>query len=43
MRKVENVDSGYRLFGGGGCNGDTQMTEITRYIGVVHTESDQYH
>ena len=37
MRKVKNVDSGYRLFGGGGCNGVTQMVVITRYIGVVHT------
>ena len=41
MRKVKNVHSGYRLFGGGGCNGVTQMVTITRYIGVVHTETDQ--
>uniref|UniRef100_M4C0V1 Uncharacterized protein n=1 Tax=Hyaloperonospora arabidopsidis (strain Emoy2) TaxID=559515 RepID=M4C0V1_HYAAE len=25
------------------CNGVTQMVIITRYIGVVHTERDQYH
>ena len=43
MRKVKNVDSGYRLFGGGGCNRVTQMVVITGYIGVVHTERDQYH
>ena len=24
-------------------NGVTQMVVITRYIGVVHTERDQYH
>ena len=43
MRKVKDVDSGYRLFGGGGCNGVTQTVVITRYIGVVHTERDQCH
>ena len=43
MRKVKNVDSGYRLFGGGGCNGVSQMVVITRYIGVVHTERDEGH
>ena len=36
MRKVKNVESGYRLFGGGGCYRDTQMVVITGYIGVVH-------
>ena len=25
------------------CNGVTQMVMITRYIGVLHTERDQYH
>ena len=43
MRKVKNVDSGYRLFGGGECNGVIQMVMITRYIGMVHEERDQYH
>ena len=43
MRKVKNVDPGNRLFGGGGCNGVTQIVAIARYIGVVHTEQDQYH
>ena len=36
MRKGKNVDSGYRLFGGGECNGVTQPVVTTRYIGVVH-------
>uniref|UniRef100_M4B3X5 Uncharacterized protein n=1 Tax=Hyaloperonospora arabidopsidis (strain Emoy2) TaxID=559515 RepID=M4B3X5_HYAAE len=28
---------------GPNCNGITPMVLITRYIGVVHTERDQYH
>uniref|UniRef100_M4BWZ0 Uncharacterized protein n=1 Tax=Hyaloperonospora arabidopsidis (strain Emoy2) TaxID=559515 RepID=M4BWZ0_HYAAE len=28
---------------GSACNGVTQMVVITRYIGVVHAERDQYH
>ena len=43
LRKVKNVDSGYRLYGDEGCNRVTQTVVITRYFGVMHTERDQCH
>ena len=39
MRKVKNVDSGYRLFGGGGCNRVTQMVVITGTL-VWYTQKE---
>ena len=36
---MKNVDWGYRLFGGGGCNGVTQTIVITMYAGVIYTVS----